>query len=135
MNSNKLTENICALDITFHSEGSSLADPLPTESFGNSTSNNKLSADLWFPMCSKMCVAVQTVPPELLSESPDTFPSKFTIFYLFQHLSILHRHRFNSLFQPPLIGRGTCCSPAIWMLFFASKNLLQDHISILPLFS
>lgn len=55
-------------------------------------------------------------------------------FYLFQHLSILHHHRFNFLFQPPLIARGTCCSPAIWMLFFVLKNLLQDHISILPLF-
>lgn len=86
MNSNELTENICALDITFHLEGRSLADALPTESFGNSTSNNKLSADLWLPMCSKRCVgcwaAVHTVPPELLSESLDTFSSKFTIFFL-----------------------------------------------------
>jgi len=133
MNSNELTENICALDITFHLEGRSLADALPTESFGNSTSNNKLSADLWLPMCSQqtcgcpcaqrgvLAVGLQyTLSLLSCSQNPLThfLQNLPFFFYLFQHLSILHHHCFNFLFQPPLIARGTCCSPAIWMLFF-----------------
>lgn len=97
------------------------------ESFGNSKSNNQLSADSGFPCVQRGGLAVAArllgCSTSNLSwaafRSPETFPSKFPIFSpLFQHLSILHQHPFSFPLQPPLIAKGTCCSPGHLDVFF-----------------